>query len=271
MAVSRWEAFVANRWAASAALFLLLAACSTSRSVTLTGLNHPSGWADQIRTAAVEAFPYAQMSTNSYADDDRFDLGPDYETIVDEPNDSKGFAYSIFERRQGGTPAELIIAFRGTEFTHLNDWIFGNFLATQNRRGLRLYDEVDGKTDLPISVTGHSLGGAIATYISLRRENVRTYVFNSSPRFSRSGRAPANRRLSIVEYGELLKAARVFGGEPTQTYISINCTPGIDVLKGHGIRRLAAFLTRIAAWHSPAARRSLALNGLRWPVGLPRD
>jgi pimeloyl-ACP methyl ester carboxylesterase len=210
------------------------------------------------------------MATNAYVSSDDFQLGPDIKPLLHVDNDKKGFAYSLFQRRRADGSAEIVIAFRGTEFTHANDWIFGNILGKQNPRGLRVYDTIDAKTDLPITVTGHSLGGAIAAYVSLRRAPVPTYVFNSSPRFSRNGAEPPNRRLSIVEYGEALKVGRIFGREPTQTYVSVNCTPGMNAFKGHGMRRLAICLTRMAAWHDAAARESLDLNKLAWPFGLTR-
>ena len=121
---------------------------------------------------------------------------------------------------------------------------------------------------MPISVTGHSLSGGIATHVSLRRDGADAYVFNTSPRFSRNGPVPPNRRLSIVEFGEALKVPRIFGPEPRQTYISLNCTPGFNFFKGHKIRRLAECLTRIAAWGDMEARESLRRNRIDFPPGL---
>ena len=254
------------------ALLVLLGACTTTGihgRPDLTYDDHPSGWALEIRQAAERAYPYAQMSTNAYDDDgERFDLGPRIATIANVPNDSKGFAYSLFRRHdEAGVPREIVIAFRGTEFTHLNDWIHGNLLDTQNRRGLRLFERLDNE-GLPVTLTGHSLGGGIATHVSLNAGPADAYVFNSSPRFRSNGRPRPNRRLSIVEFGEVLKLPRMFSPEPTQTYISINCTRGPDFIKGHKMRRLAACLTRIAAWGDMEARRSLERNNLAFPAGL---
>ncbi len=262
------------RLLATAILLSLTAACTHWRNVPLTGRDHPSGWADQIRSAAAEAFPYAQMSTNAYMDRDRYDLGPEYSNPHNEPNDGIGYAYSVFERREAGRLAEVIIAFRGTEGFFSRDMLRGNLLAQQNPRGLATYDRIRAATDpaIPVNVTGHSLGGGIATYVSVRRPNVRSYIFNASPRFSANGPIPNNRRLSIVERGEILKILRLPGREAPQTYISINCTRGFDPVGQHSIRPLADCLTRIAAWQSAHGRLALVRNpSITWPAGLPRD
>ncbi|HZF96075.1 MAG TPA: hypothetical protein VEZ20_14530 [Allosphingosinicella sp.] len=261
------------RLIAAAALLALSSGCTYWQKTELTGRNHPSGWADQIRIAAVEAYPYAQMSNNAYSDGERYDLGPDYSNPQNVPNDEIGFAYSVFERRGAGQLAEVIIAFRGTEGLLGRDMPHGNLLARQNPRGLAAYDRIRAATDpqVAVNVTGHSLGGGIATHVSLQRPNVKSYIFNASPRFRANGTIPANRRLSIVERGELLKIFRAPGREAPQTYISINCTPGFAPVSQHSIRQLADCLTRIAAWQDGGARASLERNAsIGWPTGLPR-
>ena len=262
------------RLLAAALLLSVSTACTHWRNVPLTGRDHPSGWADQIRAAAVEAYPYAQMSNNAYLDGNQYALGPEYSNPYNQPNDRIGYAYSVFERREAGRLAEVIIAYRGTEGFFSRDMLRGNILAQQNPRGLATYDRIRAATDpaVPVNVTGHSLGGGVATYVSLRRPNVRSYIFNASPRFSARGPIPNNRRLSIVERGEILKLLRLPGREAPQSYISINCTRGFDPVGQHSIRPLADCLTRIAAWQSPHARLRLIDNPtITWPAGLPRE
>jgi len=104
-------------------LIFALSGCLHWRQQPLTGRDHVSGWSDQIRAAADEAYLYAQMSVNAYDDGDRYDLGPDIRTVANVPNDRIGFAYSLFERSRDGRLAEIIIAFRGTEFRTREDWI----------------------------------------------------------------------------------------------------------------------------------------------------
>lgn len=262
---------VVNRITAILLALLALSACThfTKDKLTYDG---PSPWADQIRQAAVEAYPYAQMSYNAYAGQNRFDLGPDYSNLRNAPNDDLGFAYSLFHKHSEGQLTEVIIGFRGTEPTSVKDWVPGNIIAAQNARGLAVYEQLRKTTParIPITVTGHSLGGGIATQVSLRHENVKSYIFNSSPRFWKRGNIPDNRRLSIVERGEGLKVTRLLGREAPQTYISINCIPGFAPIGQHGMRPLAECLTQIAAWDNRSAQNSLDRNRIPWPQGLAR-
>lgn len=255
----------------AAMLAACLAACTHNQRVRLTDDAHPSGWHREVRATAGTTWEYAQMATNAYADHDRFLLGPNLALRHDREDAGAGFAYSVFERRSGERIVEIVIAYRGTQFEFPEIWDdiwYGNILTHQNRRGLEVYDLWRAHVDpaIPISVTGHSLGGGIATYVSLCRPRVDTYIFNSSPRFRRCGRAVFNRRYAVVEHGEPLKAARLFGREATQTYTSVGCTNQAGPRWQHSIRRLAECLTRIAAWESPAARASLLRNGLEPPA-----
>jgi pimeloyl-ACP methyl ester carboxylesterase len=253
------------------ALLAAAPACTHWQQMPITNREHPSGWGDEIREAGVEAYLYAMMSNNAYDDSSRFDLGPDIITVTNDASDPSGFAYSVFERRGNGQLLETVIAFRGTELGFLDIWR-GSITAEQNSRGLALYDRIKAAAgNSPVNVTGHSLGGGIATQVSLQRENVRSYIFNASPRFNRRGPIPENRRLSIVERGEVLKLLRIPGREAPQEYISINCIPGFNPIQQHSIRLLAECLTRMAAWHDPAARAALDRNSIAWPRGLPRE
>lgn len=262
------------RTVAGLILLLTTSACMHLRPTPLTYTDQ-SGWADQIEDDAVEAYPYAQMSLNAYGDPrDHYELGPNFTNPENADNDRLGFAYSLFERRQDGRLVEVIIAFRGTELDDARDMVHGNLAGRQNPVGLDLYDRIWRRPEyarIPITVTGHSLGGGIATYVSLRRPGANAYVFNSSPRFSRSGPIPENRRLSIVERGEILKLTRALAREAPQTYVSINCVPGFGPIYQHGIRLLGDCLTQIAAWRQGGAKESLRRNHIAWPSGLPQD
>ena len=258
----------------AAVVLSITSACTYWQKDRLTGLDHPSGWADQIRSAAVEAYPYAQMSNNAYADSSAYDLGPEFTNCKSMPNDRLGFAYSTCERRKDGQLREVIIAFRGTEGFVSKDMLCGNLLGCQNKEGLQAYKRIREAypSSVDVNVTGHSLGGAIATYVSLREPNVKSYIFNNSPRFNAHGPIPDNRRLAIVERGEILKVLRGPGREAPQTYVSINCTRGFGPLRQHSIRRLADCLTQIAAWQDDSAKASLGRNpSIPWPANLPHS
>lgn len=239
---------------------LLAGGCVHSVSVPQTGTDHPSGWSDQKRAAATETYSYALLANNAYSEGLVGDL-PGFREVGGKDNDSRGFAYKVFERLEGDRAVERIIAFRGTELHDLKDMFWGNLLGAQNRRGLRVYDEWSGTPEgIPVTVVGHSLGGAIATHVSLRRGGVNSYIFNASPRFRRKGPQPRNRRLSVAEQGELLKAVRIFGREANQLYIPIGCTHRRGPLTQHRIYPLAACLTQIAAISCRAAGQVLERN-----------
>ncbi|HYC95844.1 MAG TPA: hypothetical protein VEB39_09135 [Sphingomicrobium sp.] len=249
-----------NRVAALLAISLALTSCTSWRKMPLTGLDHPSGWADQIRGTATETYLLAQLSSDVYDQEPRFVLPSNVRRLELQRDDPIGFGYGLYEwARTPGSP-ELALAFRGTDFSQREDWAYGNIIPLQNRRGLDTFRRIraahPGK---PIHLTGHSLGGGIATYVSLVDPVAQSVVFNSSPRF-RAPRNPArNRRTTIVEYGEILKATRLLGREADQLYMSIGCTRGGPIHQ-HTMRLLAECLTRIAAHDSETARESLRLN-----------
>ena len=252
----------------------LLASCAHGQintPVAMTGCDHPTGWSDQVRAAADETWLYAQMAANAYEPPAAFLLGDRIVERERRGNDEIGFAYVIFERlSEEGEASSWIIAYRGTENSRrpLRDWIYGNLLGRQNARGIAVYRalrEKLGKT-AEISVTGHSLGGAIATHVSLCEPGVKSYIFNSSPRFWRcNGARIDNLRRSVVEMGEALFVVRGPMAEATQRYTAINCVQRGSSIYQHGMGLLARCLTDIAAWNDAGAKASLARNNLSWP------
>lgn len=243
-------------------LFAIIAGCSSTSTTKdeLTGCDHPSGWCKEIRDTAQESFIYAQMAANAYDAPTQFKLPKEYSLIKMKDNDSIGFAYAIYKNNETNT---LIISFRGTE--GLKDWWYGNLLASQNESGLNLFDQLkkEYSSDTKFVVVGHSLGGGIALEVSLKRENVDAYVFNTSPRFSADGYNIENKRVSIVEHGEVLKALRAPSREVSQTYTSIGCSSGGPISQ-HEQAKLASCLTQIAAIGSELAKASLQNNGIKF-------
>lgn len=251
------------------AISFALSGCTTLNKVAMTNCDHVSGWSSQIRSMAVQAYPYAQMAVNAYDDNvDRFRLSSHWEKIESNPNNENGMAYDVWRRSPSDDSGseEVVLAFRGTEFTHLNDWRDGNFKTKQNADGVIAFDDVRAKfPGARFTVTGHSLGGGIATQISLSRPDVRSFIFNSSPRFKAPRQPYENQRVSVVEYGEILKATRLLGREATQDYFSIGCVNG-DPVSQHGIDPLAECLTQIASWEDREAGQSLARNQVAEPL-----
>lgn len=248
-----------------------LSSCVHSRQVPMTGCDHPSGWSEQIRAMAETAHPYAMLAVNAYDDDkDDFAMGPAWVRLDSFPNNQHGMAYDVWQHN-GPQGQEIVLAFRGTEFTHLRDWRDGNFGTKQNADGIKAFDAWRAKYPgaRSFTVTGHSLGGGIATQISLSRKNVRSFIFNSSPRF-KAPRPPAeNERVSVAEYGEVLKAVRMLGREATQDYYSIGCRSGNPIAQ-HASYPLAVCVLRMASWGSPDAAQALRRNNLLAPIAASR-
>ncbi len=246
---------------------LIFSGCSGLRSggeaaVRQTGCDHPSGWSDQSREAAVDSWFYAQLAQNSYPGDPAFVLPETVSLDTTVSNDRTGFAASVYSVRRASDSVETVIAYRGTYFWSWRDWLFGNIGTVQNREGLRLFDSIRARLgeSAPITVTGHSLGGGISFHVSLRREHAPAYVFNSSSRFTR-GDGIENPRYSIAQYAEILKPLRAIARAPTGYHTVVGCTEGGPVDR-HAQVYLAECLTRIAAINDESARASSALNSL---------
>jgi len=242
-------------------LTLFLLSCTTIKKEKLVGCEHFSGWCDQIRETADDAFIYAQMASNTYKDNYKFRLPANYELILEKDNDDIGFAYSLYENKSENL---IVISFRGTEGLNFKDWWYGNIWADQNDEGLKLFDELkESYSDkTKFIVTGHSLGGGIAMEVSLKRENAPVYAFNTSPRFRADGYNIKNKRVSIIENGEVLRIPRAPAKEATQTYTSIGCNSGNGISQ-HEQVKLATCLTQIAATQSTLAKQSLLDNNIK--------
>jgi len=256
----------------AALLAVLAAGCAhnlTQARSPCRGL--PGGWCDFTRAMAIESWEYAQLSNNTYADEEAFPVLP--AGIVERfnsGNDDYGYAYAVYDRMEGARLVEVILAYRGTEAS-LDDWIKGNFSGAHNPRGLATYDQLRrqldeaGHPEVPITVTGHSLGGGIATYVSLREDNARAYVFNTSPRFDLPEEPRMNRRIAVTERGEALRALRQLAEIPPVDIFVVNCRPGGNLFRDHSVRRLAECLTWIAGYADRRARASVEANGIEPP------
>lgn len=214
------------------------------------------------------------MPSVSDGDPPPFDLGGVFTPAAPPTdNDEIGLAYAVYTRTEGACAPEVVIAFRGTEgVTNLRDMWHGNLRGRQNLRGLEVYDEWVRwrNANLPgarMTVTGHSLGGGIATFISMNRPNVASFAFDGSPRFWRLDRTrrQVNIRHQIAETGEVLIWARAVMPRTDLLYTPVNCVWSWKPITQHDMRNLAICLTQVASWETSDAERSLVLNHLPVP------
>ncbi len=242
----------------------LMLSCTSTRRIPQT-VNHPSGWSDQVIALCEHAWPIAQLANNSYEDEDALDISDQY-TMVRRFEDKPLHFNAVLYRYNGSN--NYVLAYRGTD--GLKDFKTGNNPVNQlqNEHGLAIFDTVRASLDTnsEIIVAGHSLGGGIATGVSLNRANVTSYSFNGSPVFKKKNQlGEGNKRYSIVENGEILKLTRIFGREPDQIYTSLNLTPKGDPVTQHSIKKLAVGLAQIAAIKSNTAENFLQKNNLDSP------
>lgn len=237
----------------------------------------PGGWCDFVREAAQASFGYAMLSSNAYQDEDTYAALPlAFEPRQAADNDGSGLAYSVFDRfevRDGkrGKLLARVIAFRGTEGVSWND-LFSGTLGDRQRFGARAVYTAEraalddaGMSDVAIEVTGHSLGGALATQISIDHPEVRAYLFNTSPFFTGDPMLNDANRLAISERGEFLRLLRRYKVSAASEQVVINCNPTDNAGSKHSIRKLADCLTWIAAYGDREALTLVRHNQVKKP------
>ncbi len=108
---------------------------------------------------------------------------------ISNPGDLKiGFYGKAWIRATNGKK-QLVISFRGTQFTECADWTRGNLTTfrflpcrTQYQAALEYSRSlVASHPNLPVIFTGHSLGGGLAEYCQRFIKNSKAMVFHPSP------------------------------------------------------------------------------------------
>lgn len=237
----------------------------------------PGGWCDFVREAAQASYGYAMLSSNAYQDEDSYTALPlAFEPRQAADNDGSGLAYSVFDRfevtdGQRGKLLARVIAFRGTEGASWDD-LFSGSLGERQRWGARTVYVAEraaldaaGLQDVAIEVTGHSLGGALATQISIEHPEVKAFLFNTSPFFTGDPMLNDTNRLALSERGEFLRLLRRYKEGAAAEQVVINCNPSANAGSKHSIRKLADCLLWIAAYGDSEALRLLEPNAVRKP------
>lgn len=247
---------------------------SQSRSPCIT---QPGGWCDFVRDAAARAWPYAMLSTQAYEDEDEYAVLPaGFERRDAMMDRESGLAYVVYDRftmesDRRGELAARVIAFRGTDPGSVTDLFSGSLGTSQIElaRKVLAAERADmaeqGQGELPVEVTGHSLGGALATQLSVEDASLKAYTFNTSP-FVRGGvMMNDTQRLAVSEYGEFLRLLRRYQEPLAAEGVVINCNPTRSAGEKHGIRELSDCLIWIAAYDDPVAAALLEVNAIAKP------
>ncbi len=228
-------------------LILLLTLCScTTKSVVICQIENDRhvGVCEPIVN---DAYIYAILSVNSYetaentpfilpehirevrhADSEVADPGPKY--VDSKVYDNGSFQAKVFQIRSGdpedGTAAlsEVVIAYRGTEKFPIADLIDGSLTHNHRIKAVNLYEEIKNKyrgQNVIISLTGHSLGGALAlevvyTYLD---DDIRAYVINPSYQLTllkKYQQLPADRQVYSLEeiFDQIVGPLRVITTNP---------------------------------------------------------
>ncbi len=265
-------------------LLITLSACATIPDISQSRSPcrmEPGGWCSFVREAAVEAYPYAIASLQAYdGDSDLYtDTAPILQRVkrlpISKDDMDKGFGYAIFEQiAQNDVPDQedpqvvaRILAFRGTDFDGFTDIFYGTLRNDQIDLAVEAFASESGRfdDDVPWIVTGHSLGGALATEVSMANPEVRAFMFNTSPFYGGDAMSNNVRRTVLNERGEILRRFAKFKSAPAAEVYTINCRPGASSIKKHSMRRLADCLTWIAAYADKDALQIVRTQGIERP------
>lgn len=236
------------------------------------------------RGTAIRVLPYARLSQDAYSDKSGNTEVPnmrrvsDWETILKSGGYSdrevaafkrSGFSAAVYRNDKTG---EIVIAYRGTEprsilgadgMTDLDSSIAGtlrnlnpNYVSGQYQAAADLAQVVKQKwpSGTTVTLTGHSLGGGLASYAGSQNNIPSVITFNAA-RNTFSTSAVNDKQINIAVPGELIGDANTTSGFgkgalPGQLYSvpSTKDRPGLvgDLLGAHGMDGLIGGLENSA-------------------------
>lgn len=186
--------------------------------------------------------------------------------IPSELMDTPGFQFKVFDQVIEGELVERVIAYRGTD-EFWEDWILTNLFGSraQNRAALELFEHLNDNST-HISVVGDSLGGGLATQVSVCHQVERRLALNTSPRFVTS-LCPEAEGLVLnegntylyQESGQILGVTTPFRYS-TQLYTKVDCMARQSPFRQHDVRALAVCITLEASLASDEATEYVTEN-----------
>jgi dienelactone hydrolase len=210
-----------------------------------------------VPEALMSAIAYLDTGTGGYT------LPPGWQRGASFRDDTSGLFIASFIN---AGEARLTLAFRGTEPTTMADVENSLFGKTQLAPALAAVQRMQARYQgWLLTVTGHSLGGALALEMSHALDGVEAVAFNPSPRIGERRNAIPYYRVIFRERDEPLELVR---GTPQDTAdwglrynVRLDIVPGIvgyRPLTQHAIDTMVRGMLVIAAEQDATARDLLA-------------
>lgn len=213
-----------------------------------------------------------------------------HKAIPDKADNSTGFFARSWLREMKDGQKEIVIVFRGTQFSQIADWISGNLVFTdfglmndQYGQALEYTRNVlsafspEQLDKVNIKLVGHSLGEGLAQFVQRYVDDSQAIAFAPSPNKGRlrslfyKGHANSIDAIRIFEKGEILQFLRWpfdpdfdFGGDTIETEgMKTRWLDGYrgSVISQHDMQDLSLEILKIAASSSKTGyEREISLN-----------
>lgn len=167
---------------------------------------------------------YGLIANDVYERSSVFKSDSPYKRVDQDSHAISGlFAATYIRGSDKAQPAEIVIAFRGTEKFDPRDWVSGNLSGALDspggQRDARQYVEADSyarkiREQYPnarIVVTGHSLGGSLASYVG-NQMGVDTYTFDAARNGYSTIAGNNHQQINVFVTGDIVGDPQGYGG-----------------------------------------------------------